>query len=416
MTQEKKDTSLYKTQAQSSISSERQKLARNENAPKELLYFLASDTDPDVRVLIADNISTPRQADQILANDTDERVRITLSHKIARVLPDLSRQNNKQLTTLTHQILKALVNDHALSVRKALSESLRDVDCTPPKLAFQLAIDAQEAVAAPIVRYSKALSDDDLLALIKQYPETWRIAHLAKRENLSSVVTEGLAEYADDHTVGILLDNESGIILTENGLEIITERSETATSLQKPLAHRPELPAHLALKMANFVEESILSILTARKDFDRHSISKISEVAQRRIAFREDYEKNANPTDYAARLFAAGKINEEIMSDALSFGQVQFCIESIARLANLNSLLVKKIIDSASARSIVSLAWYANLSMRFALLLQKKAGKVKRSQMINARQGLYYPLTDAEMIWQLEFFGIEAKSPQASAQ
>lgn len=415
MTQQHKDDSFYKTQAQSPLSSERQKLARDENAPKELLYFLASDKDPDVRVLIADNISTPRQADQILADDTDERVRATLSRKIARILPDLSRQNNKQLTALTHQILEALINDHALSVRKALAESLKDIDCTPPNLAFQLAKDAQEQVAAPIVRYSKALSDDDLLALIKQYPDTWRIAHLAKRDNLSSAVTNGLTEYADEGPLATLLDNTQ-IILTDNGLEIITEKSETMTSLQKPLAHRPELPARLALKMANFVEESVLSILIARKDFDRHSLSKISEVAQRRIAFREDYEKNANPVDYAEKLFAAGKINEEMMSDALSFGQVQFCIESIAKLANLNPLLVKKIIDSASARSIVSLAWYANLSMRFALLLQKKAGKIKKSQFINARQGLYYPLSDAEMIWQLEFFGIEAKSSQTSAQ
>lgn len=416
MIQKNKDHSFYKIQAQSPVSSERQKLARDENTPKELLYFLASDQDPDVRVLIADNISTPRQADQILANDTDERVRITLSRKIARILPDLSHQNNKQLTALTHQILEALVNDHALTVRKALSESLKDVDCTPPIIAFQLAIDAQEEVAAPIVRYSKALSDEDLLMLIKQYPETWRIAHLAKRKNLSSTVTEGLAEYADDHSVGILLDNEHGIILTDNGLEIIAERSETAKPLQKPLAHRPELPAHLALRMANFVEESILSILTARKDFDRHTLSKISEVAQRRIAFREEYEKNANPIAYAAKLFSAGKINEDIISDALSFGQVQFCIESIAKLGQLNPLIVKKIIDSGSARSIVSLSWYVNLSMRFALLLQKKVGKVKKSQIINARQGLYYPLTDTEMMWQLEFFGIEEKPLQAATQ
>ena len=51
-------------------ASARRRLAEDETAAPEILYFLASDEDPVVRKAVATNLATPAQADFILSNDT----------------------------------------------------------------------------------------------------------------------------------------------------------------------------------------------------------------------------------------------------------------------------------------------------------------------------------------------------------
>jgi len=62
----------------------------HENIEPEILYFLACDKDPLVRLKIAYTDGTPLQANMILAKDSDEVVRKKVAHKLGRLLPDIS--------------------------------------------------------------------------------------------------------------------------------------------------------------------------------------------------------------------------------------------------------------------------------------------------------------------------------------
>ena len=298
----------------------------------ELLSYLANDKDPAIRALVAKS----KNGDD--ANS--EEVKKVLGIKIAKALPQLAGQQNKKLTDLTYKILEDLVDDHAISVRRAVSESLKDVDCTPQKLAFKLAADAEREVACPMLRYSKALKEEDILNLIKQFPQAWRLVELAKRDDLSDEITHKLIQTEDRDIIGVLLDNQ-GNLLTEPDLEIVTDQAEKMSTLQPPLAHRPELPPNLAIKMANFVEEAVLKILCNRKDFDRQTLSEISETSQRRLAFRDDFEKSKNPKAYADKLYKSEKLDEDALKDALSWGEVTFITEAIAKRTQLSPIIIK---------------------------------------------------------------------------
>jgi hypothetical protein len=46
--------------------------------------------------------------------------------------------------------------------------------------------------------------------------------------------------------------------------------------------------------------------------------------------------------------------------------------------------------------------------MRMALQLQKDAGFVPPKEIIYPKGGTDYPLSDEDMIWQLEFLGLKA--------
>jgi len=46
--------------------------------------------------------------------------------------------------------------------------------------------------------------------------------------------------------------------------------------------------------------------------------------------------------------------------------------------------------------------------MRLALKLQQELGQVQTKELLYPRGGTDYPLTEEEMIWQLDFLGLEA--------
>jgi hypothetical protein len=54
---------------------------------------------------------------------------------------------------------------------------------------------------------------------------------------------------------------------------------------------------------------------------------------------------------------------------------------------------------------VTALAWRANLSMRQALQLQLRVAHIPPTAALNPRGGTDYPLTPAEMEWQLGLFG-----------
>ncbi|CAK0759426.1 hypothetical protein CCP1ISM_9030001 [Azospirillaceae bacterium] len=81
-------------------------------------------------------------------------------------------------------------------------------------------------------------------------------------------------------------------------------------------------------------------------------------------------------------------------------------LAALALRTNLPVPLVEKILRSHSGRAVTALAWRAGFSMRTALHLQKQLAGVPSSQLIYARDGTDFPLTPAEMTWQLEFFGV----------
>ncbi|MCD8520435.1 MAG: hypothetical protein LRY57_03995, partial [Alphaproteobacteria bacterium] len=69
--------------------------------------------------------------------------------------------------------------------------------------------------------------------------------------------------------------------------------------------------------------------------------------------------------------------------------------------------VVTKVFELKAPKSIVALAWQAGLSMRMALQLQKEMGYVRPQELIYPRDGTDYPLTDEEILWQLDFMGLK---------
>lgn len=408
----KRNSKRYAEEKQTALTGDVKKrvtLASSSKTHQEILYYLAEqDPDPRVRKAVAENKATPVHASPILANDSEEDVRLTIANRLITLLPTLSKNKQSQLYAYAVQALGTLALDEVLIIRKALSSALKDHAHTPPKVAGKLARDLEREVSAPILRFCAALSDEDMLDILKQHPSGWAIEAIAGRDEVSKQVSQ--AVISTDHAPAgeILLENKGANIST-NTLEEIITKARTFKEWQKPLACRKNLPPQMVKELATFAEEAVRDLLVHNSDFDPETMEEITEIFKRRLTYAEEQKRQEEtPAERAKRLAKDKNLNEDVISDALGMRDREFVLAAIAQLTKYKLKDITKIFDLRSPKPIVAVSWKAGLSMRLALRLQQEVGKVPPKDLLYPKGGEDYPLSEEDMKWQLEFQGLKS--------
>lgn len=404
-----------KTRATSGDVRQRLNLAKNTRTNQEILYYLAEhDPDPRVRRAVAKNAALPVQAGPVLAADKDVDVRIALAERLVTLLPDLPVDKQSQLYAFAVQAVGMLALDEVLKIRLALSSTLKDYAHAPPKIAAQLARDVERAVSEPILRYCAALPDDDLLDILKNHPAPWAVQAIASRASVSGPVSRAVID-VEDIPAGTILIGNKGAVIEQTLLEIIIDKARHYPEWQKPAAVHKNLSSSMATKLAEFADSSVRDILLERSDFDPASIESISVIFRRRLdyAAASPLEANKNrsaetPVKRALRLEKEGALTEDVITDALALRDREFVVAALARRAKTTVPMVEKIVGLKAAKPFVSLCWRAGLGMRLALQLQQELVKIPPSELLYPRGGTDYPLSEDDMIWQLDFVGLKA--------
>lgn len=374
-------------------------LVRRGTLSPELIYYLADDEAPEVRRAVVVQPGLPVQATPRLARDGDGEVRTLLAVKLARALPGLQGEELLALRDVAHHALELLAADQLVRVRAALSSTLAEIDCAPPQLVARLARDTAREVAEPVLRTCALLSDDELIAILATRPEPWVIQAIARRATVAATVSEAVLA-ADDHEATAMLLGNEGADIPSAALGSLVDRSSILTDLQPHLAKRPSLPPRLLVSLAEMAEENVLRTLERRHDLDEPTAQAVAAVLKRRLDWAQaSYEGSGKPKGDGP--------SEEQVWDALSWGDHTFVRKALARLARIPAGTVAHILETQSPRAVTALAWRAGLSMRCARQLQVKGAGIHPRQALNARMGTEYPLSEAEMRWQLDFFGIE---------
>jgi uncharacterized protein (DUF2336 family) len=386
-------------------------LAQRLDLRPEVLYFLAEDPSTEVRRRIAANAKTPRQADLILARDADEAVRAELAAKVAKLTALEGRGAQEKAQRFVEETLELLARDQATRVRQILAEALKSVAGAPPQVIQRLARDAEDVVACPVLEFSPLLSDEDLLEIIASSGVSSRLCAISRRSNLGETISDAIVQRDDRQAVSELLANGSAQIREET-LDSLIEASVKVTAWQPALVARPALSPGAVKKLAGFVADSLLQRLQSRSDLDERTAKAVAEVVRQRIeeGGRSAPEASAagapaaDPAAEVARLKKAGKLNSEVVGDAVLAGQRDFVRHALAAMAGVGLDYVDRVLQGHSAKGITALAWKAGCSMRVALQLQTNMGGIPPNKALHARDGSDFPLSPEEMEWQLDFF------------
>jgi uncharacterized protein (DUF2336 family) len=386
----------------------REELAARGDAAPEVLFFLASEGSIKARRAIARNASAPAHANRLLAEDSDEDVRAELARKIGRLIPNLPEDAGEKMRALTVETLERLAQDQLPRVRRILAEEIKALDCVPKRVIDILARDVEEAVAAPILEYSPLLSDADLVEIISSSQARFTLTAIAARKPLSANVSDAIATALDVPAVAALLANSTAQI-REQTLEKIIDHGSRITEWHQPLVLRNDLSQRAIRRIAGFVSAALLERLSERDGLDKQTKSVLAKRVRVRIdePVEDEHDPVAQAQSDVALLMKEGRLDDFAIEKAAEAGKREFVIAALGLLTRTSVETVRRIIQSGTAKPAVALVWRAKLSMRVAFKVQTLVMRLKGGELLPARDGVDFPLTEDEMLWHLNYFGIE---------
>ncbi len=380
-------------------------LGGRHDAPPEVLYYLATEGSLDVRRAVAANPAAPAHANRHLADDVDDEVRVELARKIGQLLPNLPADSSRKMRELIIETLERLARDTAPRVRAVLAEEIKTLDCVPKRVVNALARDV-ESVATPILEYSPLLSEADLIDVITSAQASFALIAIAKRRPLQPNVSEAIATALDVPAVAALLLNSSAQIRNQT-IHKIVRHAKTITDWHLPLVLRNDLSQRAIRRIATFISKSLIEQLAAKHKLDETTRRHLKEQMRKRIESGEGTSEPPpiRPTDLSS-LHKKGKLDDAFVEKAIDEGQRSVVITALALLTAIPPETATRIFDSGSAKPITALVWRAGLGMRVAFKLQTLLLRLPAGEVLPARDGVRFPMTEDEMRWHLNYFGV----------
>lgn len=269
--------------------------------------------------------------------------------QLVAIVSDLFFDKGTALTAheraLMTDILKKLINDVAVPIRKALAERLARAPSAPHDVVVALANDEID-VAQPILLRSEALLDVDLIEIIQHRTMQHQLA-VAMRRNLSEQVSDALVEAANQDVIKTLLENPDARI-SEATMAYLVDQSRRVDSFQEPLVRRQDLPVELARKLYFWVSAALRQQILEKFDIDVPLLDEAVESAARDSA--EDFAAaaEATPVDkhasLARRLAEGRQITPRLLVQTLRQGEIPLFEMLLAELSGLRINLVRRLL------------------------------------------------------------------------
>ncbi|HUB43363.1 MAG TPA: DUF2336 domain-containing protein [Acetobacteraceae bacterium] len=179
-------------------------------------------------------------------------VRSELAAKVALEID--SAQLTPDELAIAQDIARIMAQDAAQAVRQALAESLRHAVHLPREVALRLADDV-EAVALPVLSASPALTDDDLIAILRRATVPQQHA-IASRPEVSEPVSDVVIATAEEGAVATLMRNK-GAHIAEPSLHRAVDRFPGSVAIKTGMVHRASLPISVAERLVVMVSEDL---------------------------------------------------------------------------------------------------------------------------------------------------------------
>ncbi|MBL6937560.1 MAG: DUF2336 domain-containing protein [Alphaproteobacteria bacterium] len=386
----------------------RHELAGRTDAGREVLHYLAQNGAPATRRAVAANPSAAPDTNRCLADDQDDEVRAELARKIARLMPGLSKDESDRIRQITIETLERLAKDQVTRVRAILAEEIKNSVDVPKFIVQTLARDVHTLVAAPILEYSPLLSDTDLLEIIATARAEEVLTAIARRKPLDAKVADAIVSSLEIPAIAALLANPDASI-REKTLDELAAQAEKVQSWHEPIALRTDLSKRAIWRIASFVASSLIEQLVARYGLDEELGNHLNKELRARLQDEGKAEKRAgNAAKDVAAAKAAGTLNEAFVDVAAGASQRDTVILALSALSQVPEATVRKIFAARSAKPVTALVWHAGLSMRLAFRIQSCVLKLGTNELLPARAGVHFPMTEDEMRWHLGYFNIAA--------
>lgn len=278
-----------------------------------------------------------------LARQKSEDGRTALAATISDLFEERRDGISDRERNLMFDILRNIVREVELKVRRTLSERMSSFADAPPELVNILANDSID-VAYPVLTKSRVLQDAHLVEIVRNRTLEHQLA-VAVRERVSEKVSDELVNTGHEGVIRTLLKNPNAKI-SKTTMEYVVTQSRRIDSFHEPLLHRRDLSPDLAEKMFLWVSAALRQYILNNFELEQSTIDNLLE----QVAFEEigqsklDSREDNSAYELSEHLESEGLLKPDMLLTALRDGEVPLFVSMFCRLTKLRETLAMRVL------------------------------------------------------------------------
>lgn len=278
-----------------------------------------------------------------LARDRSAAARSQLAEIVSDLFFDTTRALSERERSTMADILRQLIHDVEISVRKHLAIRLSDEPDAPPELVRALANDSAE-IAHSVLMRSDVLRDPELIEIIRNRTLEHQLA-ISMRACVSEAVSDALVETSNETVIESLLKN-SGAAIAHDTMAYLVEQSQRVDSFRNPLVRRHDLPERLAQRMYWWVSAAMRVEILAKHSLDA---DQLDDAMEESVGAAVRADQNTPDSAVATKrlvtqLIARHGCSADLLIQLLRNGEVALFEQVIEQGAKLRKNLVQRLI------------------------------------------------------------------------
>jgi uncharacterized protein (DUF2336 family) len=353
------------------------------------------------------------ELEEVIANGSPER-RTQALQRITALFVAGADNFNEDHVRVFDDVFGHLIDEIETKARAELSSRLAPVGNAPAKVVRKLAKDDDIAVAGPLLKHSKRLSETDLLEVARTKGQAHLLA-ISGRRGIAEPVTDVLVNRGDRDVVRSVAENPDAHISTA-GFSALVTRAEKDDALAEKVGMRPDIPAHmfreLVLKATAVVQQRLLASAKPETQAEINRVlAKVSDEVGTRAA----------PRNYSAAqravegLHKEGKLDEAALVAFAKGGQYEETVVALAQLCAVPIDVVDRLMGGERPDPILILCKSAGWAWPTvkSIILSRQDRKSASSQGLDNAFTNYERLTAATAQRVMRFW--QARTPGAGA-
>jgi len=239
------------------------------------------------------------------------------------------------------EFARILVEDAAVSVRKALADQLSEAGIIPLDIKRTIASDI-DSISLPFIIAARSLDDEFLLDLLKE-GRAGVAASVAARSSLSEAIAAVIAETSNAAAVEVLASNKGADVSETIALKVV-ERFPENSSIMTAMSKRGDLSIDIIEMIIFKVAHEMGEFLFEKYDLDSSYSRYLSSLAGRRTFMKMlDMAPVGNQLNYLQQLQHSQGLDAKALRMYLQAGAVNVFTAAL-------SLLVGSTIERIQAR------------------------------------------------------------------
>jgi len=277
----------------------------------------------------------------------------TARQELAAIMADLlSVELNTAQSELVGDVLSNLIRQVEKDIRQAVALKLSSMDNVPLRLILELANDEID-VAAPILKDSQILDDNDLVYIVKtKTAEYWR--SISQREKLSEKLVDVLADTGDFDTAFNVIKNEF-VKVSLKASQVFAKHAGANDEFAQSFVARTDIPESVIETIYNHVGEQVKNYIVDHYDVDlANAFSEAQNYIHRELmaARGGDFTVTSQMIRDAERHMRDRKLNPSFIVDYLKRGQLASYKASMSVYCGVSVGVVEQMLHQKTAQGL----------------------------------------------------------------